>query len=205
MATGRTHAKVTLYVGLPMSLALTTCSALWLGAEGPFWIPVGTLLGLLMHPDLDQPILDTSEHKILRWTFGFGSFWIGMFYGYAILFPHRSIWSHFPFLSTAIRMLWFWLQYVVRVFFVYFVVSSWSGRYESLPLFPPLLPTLYVFIGLSIPDFLHWVLDGFPMGYRDYGIFNKIATQLGSAAWIPRFFLSKTVLGRIDELNTRRG
>lgn len=77
-----------------------------------------------------------------------------IFYGYWSIYGsffrhmHRSFWTHFPGVSTGIRMVYafWWLPFVVR----------------SAPLpyvFSLLMLLLGVWVGLSAADALHWSAD----------------------------------------------
>lgn len=67
---------------------------------------VGYMLGVVIEPDLDQTGITTSEWRALRGGKVIGGLLVIWFLPYSLIFPHRSFLSHFPFVSTLIRLLW---------------------------------------------------------------------------------------------------
>lgn len=69
---------------------------------------VGCLAGVVLSPDLDQPSLTHSEWVVIklplvgRWLLG--PIFVAIWLPYAMLFKHRSVWTHAPVVSTLIRL-----------------------------------------------------------------------------------------------------
>jgi uncharacterized metal-binding protein len=108
---------------------------------------LGCVLGVPLTPDLDQEGLNSSEHSIIKWTFGLGFIWVMLWYPYARLCKHRSPLSHWPLLGTLGRLLY------MTVFVGIAVALGWK--------IPP-LPTALLswgLGGLALSDGAHWLLD----------------------------------------------
>lgn len=123
-------------------------------------IIAGGLTQLAVNPDLDLQSGSFSFNWIFKAVYFFTR-WLGQpgwwiaevarigwslyWWPYAKWFSHRSIWSHFPVLSTAIRMLYlFW-------WFGPIALITWACGASELFLF-------YV-ATIMLGDALHWALD----------------------------------------------
>lgn len=117
------------------------------------------MLTFLVNPDLDvnNPI---RSQNILKKRFPLlGKLNIFFWKPYALIFKHRSFWSHFPIVSTLIRIYYILDRFIVLGFFYllatnqldsvlyYFNRINWSLLIFLLPLF--------------INDVLHWKRDNF--------------------------------------------
>lgn len=173
MASGKTHATVTLFMVTPLS---TSCALIL--SLGDFQLAsvvgLGSLTGLIVHPDLDLPTLDFSENKILKWTFGLGAIWVGIWYPYAKFFPHRHFLTHFPFISTFIRLyyLLFWLT-------LFYLGLEYLGLSLPKPNFTlEFLGLLAAYCGgLCLSDIGHWILDGCPTRWKGKKWYRKNDTK----------------------------
>jgi uncharacterized metal-binding protein len=102
-----------------------------------------------MTPDLDQEGLCTGESLIVKWTLGIGFLWCAIWYPYATMFSHRSFYTHFPIVSTLIRILY--------LFVPTFIILHLLGYNIHIPW----IYALFGFIGLVISDTAHWAMDRF--------------------------------------------
>jgi uncharacterized metal-binding protein len=112
-------------------------------------VAIGCLSGLVLTPDLDVDSGSIS-HKIIDRYFGviIGFVWRIITKPYAIVFPHRSFFSHFPVVGTAIRV-------------GYFLALAWLLSFlVPLPT-PPCDVFLRVFAGLCFVDGAHILMDIF--------------------------------------------
>lgn len=102
----------------------------------------GFLLGgLYLSPDLDTPSRPFYRWKMLRW------YWLP----YQKLLPHRSKWSHTPFVGTAGRLLY--------LFGPILLACSWAG----VPLVVPVVvwqEVVAVIAGVVLSEVLHLFMDG---------------------------------------------
>ena len=122
---------------------------------------VGSLIGILVGPDLDVDAGNISN-KIVRKRVGwFGErAWRFFWKGYSGSFKHGQFGSHFPVFSTVVRLLYayFWLIFIphssVKLlgFFQWKlnVVLEWWFIIFFSPMF---------FYGLASSDLIHWALD----------------------------------------------
>ena len=91
MASGRRHDQSIWILSLPLGIAVGLVlgwAAAWIAAAS-FWAG-----GLWLSPDLD-----TRSNALRRWG-ALGFLW----WPYRRLIPHRSLWSHGPFLGTTVRL-----------------------------------------------------------------------------------------------------
>jgi len=102
----------------------------------------GTLLGLVLTPDLDVDNGSRSNYHIRKWFGNVVEFiWRAYWYPYAKLIPHRSALSHFPVASTFLRVLY--LLWPILIINPTLITKNW----------------FIVIIGLTISDILHWIMD----------------------------------------------
>ena len=132
-----------------------------LGLPGGIGAILGYSLGAFIDPDLDQIGTTAAEGRIVNALPIVGSFIYGYTSIYGSLFRkhHRSFWTHFPVVSTAIRCMWFfwWIYFVVPESYDWMFQLGWGA-----------------FIGLCIADTIHWVLDMF---FPDTGKSNLPLTK----------------------------
>ena len=135
MAPGRTHTISTLMIGAAGMTALPISESI------PFGL--GCLAAVVLQPDLDQIDGEFGYYGflVLRETWPpLEKAWNLYFTPYARLFSHRSIFSHFPFLGTFIR--------IVYVFW-------WAGFFLNRQ---PLGAGWFI-TALVACDILHWIMD----------------------------------------------
>lgn len=150
MPDGETHLKFYSsgykYVIFPSILGAATID--WKLFSG---IVAGYLLGRWIDPDWDVMGSSSSEGRIVNEIPILGHFLFGISSTYGSIFRkhHRSFWTHFPVISTVVRL--------VFVFFVPFIIADsyginligggwiwfWAG----------------ILFGLSIADSIHYFLD----------------------------------------------
>lgn len=146
MPSGKVHLALTLSVA---SGVIAPYAIVQTGGD-PWLYVAGALVGTMVTPDLDVDggmYSDSVLRKVfipLQWL------WRGFWYTYAILVPHRSKISHFPFVGTAIR-----------IFYVYFLINliRWALGF----------PVVFwwdwsMFFGLAHVDIVHYVVDNFIKG-----------------------------------------
>ena len=150
MASGRSHSIA--------SLAAATCFAVTaVYAREPvlLWSAAGAFAGLVLTPDLDQNTETISDFFVkslpdflremippLEKVFNYlglilGKAWFFYSWPYRWFFAHRSFGSHFPIISTMIRV-------------VYFL---WPFYYFGHPLHPSFIN------GMVAVDFVHFFMD----------------------------------------------
>lgn len=144
MASGKVHNAVSVIASVPTGLAVTA-----LYGPGPGAISaLGCLLGIAVGPDNDMLTITEYEWWIVKKTMGLGYVWLGYWGPYATIFKHRSFWSHFPVVSTAIRIL-----YIIPILYIISLVIN-------IPFWDFLWDTFWwIGVGLMVSDTLHWILD----------------------------------------------
>lgn len=125
----------------PTSLyAMSIDPAIGIGMMG------GYVLGRYLNPDADLVGISYAEGMAMRHFKVLGWIWVGYwtFYGGMFKEMHRSFWTHFPFVSTAIRM-----AYLL-----------WPLALISFHPQPYHLPMLFgVYLSLSVSDMSHYISD----------------------------------------------
>lgn len=154
MADGRTHAKYNM-IGIGVATAVATLSLAQSPAENAAFaagILLGAIGGTIWTPDIDHAKITHEEHRIF-YLFGNTIGWLHHIYWipYEKVMPHRSIFSHVPVLSTALR-----ICYLLIPYFCYLYT-------HHLP-----IPNFYhqtwwtaLFIAWSCQDLIHFALDDF--------------------------------------------
>ena len=172
MASGRTHAAISVAAS---PVAFFTALNYSGSVELASFAAVGCgIVGIVLTPDLDQQTKSWIENKMLRnqniivALVGILHYWFWL--PYAKAFPHRAFATHFPIISTAIR-----LAYIaVGLLAVYWLATNILGMTFVLPDIDKILPyavaTIY---GLTISDTLHWLTDVVSSGYKKYFKRNK--------------------------------
>lgn len=112
-------------------------------------VPLGYLTGRYIDPDLDQMGTTGAEGRMVNEIPVIGHFLYGHWSTYGSIFRkhHRSIWTHFPVLSTLIR--------IVYQLYPLFVVIFLKDAFHMWMLY-----LLFgILIGLSFADLLHYIED----------------------------------------------
>lgn len=176
MASGSEHYTATTHAVIPTGIAA------YVYFQEPYYalaVVLGVVAGIFITPDLDfaeakivHPIhkaltfmpdaaiaryiarrLPRSYKRSRRWLQRF-SIYRFIWYPYGWLLPHRSRWSHFPVISTMLRIFYVGLWLSPLIFL------------EIIPLETMIAHNFYILlwaIGLTISDLLHWAMDGFPI------------------------------------------
>lgn len=103
-------------------------------------------MGRYLNPDADIVGMTYADGLAMRHFKIFGNAWVAYwtFYGAVFKNRHRSLWTHFPFISTAIRMVYlFWWLYFIPI-----VWYDWQ-----------LVLIAVWWFGLSLSDIGHYVSD----------------------------------------------
>lgn len=161
MASGKQHYnywKAFIPVAVAVSVLVT---GLLLANRVPIWIGVmilpGYFLGRYLDPDLDLLGLSSAEGRLMRELKIIGvviTMWF-LPYAYVMRFVglgrkgHRNFFSHFPGVSTAIRLIWLLVP-------IYTPVIYFAG-YQPGWLDANLLSG--VWLGLTIADTIHYFAD----------------------------------------------
>ena len=117
---------------------------------------IGCAFGLLLEPDLDVDHITASENRLLtsKWLWLFGGLWFLFWLPYAKLMPHRSFFSHFPIVGTAIRLAYL----ILPVLGVLWIIGVTDNPFALLMRLPDNF-LLWFFYGLVVSDLGHWVAD----------------------------------------------
>lgn len=112
---------------------------------------VGVPLGAIVDPDLDQISITAAEGRMMRTIGPLALPWLAFWGLYAAfpLFKHRSFWTHYPVVSTFIRI-------------VFFAALSLWGWMQWQKTWPPVWLWFFwagVWFELSIQDLIHTTAD----------------------------------------------
>ena len=104
----------------------------------------GCLAGILLTPDLDVDAGNIGMSIIRTWLGGIPAvLWFWYWRPYSKLIPHRSVVSHLPILSTAIRLV-----------YMFWWVPLLYGRFPDVGLW-----FIWFFAGLALVDLNHAFLN----------------------------------------------
>jgi hypothetical protein len=149
MPDGATHYKYFMkgyLVEIPLSVILS------------FWdwqVGLGGLVGYSLHRymdnDLDLMGVTAAEGRMVKELPVLGNFMFGMssIYGSFTRHNHRNFWTHFPFISTAIRLFFFFFFpfIILDAYGINFIGNGWIKFWIAL------------WVGLSRADAIHYYLD----------------------------------------------
>lgn len=122
----------------------------WFILLGVFFI-MGYSLGYYLDPDFDQEMTTSGKWRMMRTFKILGAFISGWFIPYGYLFKHRSFLSHFPGISTGIRLMWL-AVFPLFIFLAYTLIQLGLG----MILFPL---SFGIWLGLSLADTIHALAD----------------------------------------------
>lgn len=109
-------------------------------------ILVGYALGRWVDPDLDQVGVSSAEGRIINDFKILGYVIVGYTTIYGAVFRryHRSFITHFPGVSTAIRLvyLFWWLYFTINILYDYQIMVG-----------------IGVWVGLTLSDLVHFIVD----------------------------------------------
>lgn len=142
MPNGIVHAKATA-ISAPIVGAATL-----LLTQDPLYAALasaGCLCGIPLSPDLDLNGISHFEWVFVKYTFGLWFLWLAIWRPYAVAFKHHSLWSHGYGISTAIRLAYIAVPYLLLVHFTGVSIPA-----EWLP---------YLIVGLLTSDVIHQTMD----------------------------------------------
>jgi uncharacterized metal-binding protein len=150
---GKIHSALNLAIatGVLVPYALVN----WMDGN-PYMYIAGNLVGILISPDLDVDAGNVSDSIIRKVSRPAQWIWRKFWTPYSLALPHRSTLSHFPVLSTLIR-----LGYIV-VGLNLFLMVGWGvsrivGWDDSVSFV--FLWDWSFFMGLVHVDTVHWLAD----------------------------------------------
>ena len=121
----------------------------------PYWYIAGNLTGVMLTPDHDVDGGNITDTFIRRVSPTAQVIWRAFWTPYALLLPHRSKFSHFPVLSTFIR-LGYILVAINLVNLVIRFLLSFFGLVDTVFIF---WWNWWFFFGLVHVDTVHWLAD----------------------------------------------
>ena len=153
MTSGKNHETATKFWSVPVGICLWFLLGLQSGLIGGLAFLIG---GLWLSPDLD-----TSSKAQKRWGVFKGLWW-----PYQKLIPHRSIWSHSPFIGTTLRM-----TYLIALITLVLTLLNTTHlpspqiAFQELRKLINIYPkqTLAFLIGIEGSVWLHLIQDGDPI------------------------------------------
>ena len=173
MSDGKTHSAVT--IGATAGLLAGYYSGYFIDPHLFPIVAASCLAGIALSPDTD---VDGGYigHYYARKIFGKPGEWYynGIMKPYQLSFKHRSFWSHFPLISTLLRLTYMAMPFIIIPFsdqdtpvseiFIRCIISSvllmpvWFILYT---LHPDWGIFVSVYIGLALSDTLHYLFDYF--------------------------------------------
>lgn len=173
MSEGKIHSAVT--IGATAGLLAGYYSGYFIDPQLFPIVAASCLTGIVLSPDVD---VDGGYigHYYARKLFGKPGEWIfdGIMKPYQVSIKHRSFWSHFPLVSTLLRLIFLVCPFIIILFsdqetpvseiFIRCIISSiilmpvWMFLYFTSPDWHIFV---YVYIGLVISDTLHYLFDIF--------------------------------------------
>lgn len=142
MPNGNTHTAATI------ALAVGLGSVAYYNGYPAVPLTAGILAGLVLTPDLDVAGGSISNYHMQR-AGGclVGAVWSLIWAPYSRLLHHRSIWSHLPILSTAIRLGYLAIIPAVLIYLRIVPMPSLPGWW------------IWPVMGLALSDCLHYLMD----------------------------------------------
>ena len=183
MACGKTHAAST--KGLAIGVCVGSVASTQLYIDQVLLIAAFIPVGIFVTPDHDVDSGNISFYYIRTYLGRFAEYiWYRAWMPYAVSYKHRSIFTHTPIISTAIRIVYLVFPFVV------FVVRDQKNKYSLMQMlffttfaymilvafwviiliplvvmdffgYPPFEIAMLLFIALSLSDTLHIVFDKF--------------------------------------------
>ena len=153
MTSGKEHDKSTKIWSIPFALLIGLLVDLQSGVIS--WAAFLTG-GLWLSPDLDTNSLALKRWGILKY----------LWWPYQKIIPHRSIFSHGPFIGTALRVSY--LLSMIMIFIFIIQPSEFSGLLDTAGFISKFVKQyqkdcLAVLLGLEASAWLHLIKDGDPM------------------------------------------
>ncbi len=153
MASGKEHDRSTKLWSIPFGIGLAILMDVRAGLIGGLGFFIG---GLWLSPDLD-----TKSRSLKRWGI-LQKIWLP----YRKLLPHRSFFSHAPFIGTALR-----LSYLIAWLLIIINIMKFLGLIPPIAIFEIVQKqiqtyfqeALALFIGIEASAMLHLIKDGDPI------------------------------------------
>jgi len=122
----------------------------------------GCLAGIYLTPDLDVGYWARIQSmKEIKKSFPvLGRVWHIIWLPYAIMLPHRSVWSHWPIIGTAVRLAY--LSFIlIALIFVAGSLTGWNPERVifTISVFYRYSLTHWFVLGIVISDTVHWLMD----------------------------------------------
>ncbi len=153
MSSGLNHDKATKFWCVPFGFFIGLLTNWELGVLAGFSFVIG---GLWLSPDLD-----THSNSLKRW--GILQF---IWWPYRKFIPHRSLWSHGPFIGTSIRIVYITLWKYLIIFFIQllnFTTPSLTSMFFNIDLIHNYRKIIVIlFLGVEASAWLHIIQDGDP-------------------------------------------
>jgi hypothetical protein len=148
MPSGETHLKIW-KVGLIASIPASVYLAITKQPVTGLAFCIGYFYHLICDPDLDEMGITGAESRMIKIPIlGWLMYALSSVYGVIFRKHHRSFATHFPGISTAIRLLVFFFWIPILYYFGIIKWQEWQGFF-----------VLWFWIGLSFADALHWGAD----------------------------------------------
>jgi uncharacterized metal-binding protein len=149
MSDGKTHLR-NWWVGwvgeIPLSIIAINQTNPYIGIGSN----VGYLLGYVFDPDMDQFGTTGAESRMVNKLpiIGYLFFSISSIYGAVFRHNHRSFITHFPVVSTIIRLFFLFFWMIIPYYLHWIRYEDWQGQVY-----------LGILGGLSLADALHYIAD----------------------------------------------
>ena len=131
----------------------------------PYWYIGGCLVGVLVGPDLDVDDGNISDTLIRKVSSPAQWLWRRIWNPYSKLIPHRHPISHFPVLSTAIRI--GYLFVIINIFCILFnIILRLFGVTDTVSIV--WFWNWSFFFGLCHVDTVHFLADKFIKGNEQF-------------------------------------
>jgi uncharacterized metal-binding protein len=156
VSTGKVHAQVTLLIAAEFA----TATIVSLDVSNVQYV-IGSLLGLVLHPDLDVDHGNVHSYKIVMKRLGRGVTYVGkvIWYPYRKSLRHGSMLSHFPIISTLGRIAYLFLFGIIIPYIVLTLLFHFDFWYEVEWWFWQTVSHYKIILGLMVPDLFHWLMD----------------------------------------------
>jgi len=149
MPSGKVHSALTLAA---VSGVIAPYAVVNLGGNEYMYL-AGCVAGIMVTPDMDVNNGNISDHYIRKFSRPAQWLWRLFWTPYALLIPHRSTFSHFPFLGTTLRIGYIFLvlnliNFMFRLFLSIFDTVSFIWLWDWS-----------FFFGLCHVDTIHFLVD----------------------------------------------
>lgn len=149
MPNGRVHSASSLVVAIS---GATTMLLLNRGAECIVGVSTGALIGILLSPDADVNGGSIADYYIRRYSgVAVEVAWDSIWAVYRKVCKHRGFISHFPVISTVLR-----IAYLAVFYFLIATPLKWLSGFVRIDW---ALFLWWAFVGLVLADTSHWGLD----------------------------------------------